>query len=100
MSPSNSAKVVHVIDSVPGLYKPPSTTQSLATQASSPAGAYTLRGASMVNGIRQATASTGHVYTSSAGQPRMYSAGKVTPSPPWLLQALRQGLYTGNVISC
>ena len=78
MAPGNSAQVVHVIDSVPGLYKPPSSTQTLVTQVSSPASAYTLRGVSMANGIRQATVNTntGHVFTSSAGQPRMYSEGK------------------------
>jgi hypothetical protein len=72
---SKPAPVVHVIDS--DLYKPPSTALSHATQVTTLAGGYSLRGASIANGIRQTVAlSSGHVFTSSAGQPRMYSEGE------------------------
>lgn len=76
---SKPTPVVHVIDSVPGLYKPPSVTPQLGVPqvSSTLANAYPLRGSSIANGIRQTPpAATGHVFTSSAGQPRMYSEGK------------------------
>ena len=75
--PSKPTPVVHVIDPVPGFYEVPSTTLPYATQVSTLASAYAMRGTSIANGIRHTTAAaTGHVYTSSAGQPRMYSEGQ------------------------
>ena len=72
-----AAPVIHVIDGGSDIHKSPSTATSHAIQNTTLASQYALRGAGMVNGIRHtATASTGHVYTSSAGQPRMYSEGQ------------------------
>ena len=79
--PNKPAPVIHVMDGVSDVYKSPSTATSHAIPATTLASQYALRGhtASMVNGIRHtATASTGHVFTSSAGQPRMYSEGQKT----------------------
>jgi hypothetical protein len=75
--PNKPTPVIHVVDNASEVYKPPSTVPPHAIQVTTIASPYSLRGAALVNGIRHtATASTGHVFTSSAGQPRMYSEGQ------------------------